>query len=78
MQSVERAMRLKNLGNDPAFQELIEDVKQEQAAVFLKPTSSDSELAEAHAVIRGIDKLESRIRRATNDLSVAKRKGELE
>jgi chloramphenicol 3-O-phosphotransferase len=76
MQDVARAQRYINLGNDPVYQELIEDIRQEQASTFLKPSAKAEEIEEAHAIVRALDKLEGRIRSAKNSLTVANHKKE--
>lgn len=72
MNNIEQAMRLKSLGESPAFTELIESVRREQVAVFLKETSSIDDREKAHAVVCALDLIEGHIRRADSTLAVAK------
>lgn len=73
MADIERAQRLKALGNDPAFQELLEGVRAEQVAIFTRPGSKLEEREEAHTIIRALSRIEGHITSACNSLDMAKR-----
>lgn len=76
MNSIARAQAARRLGEDPTFREVIEEVRQDQAKIFLRSTASSEEREDAHAIVRALDKIEAKIREAKNTLSVAKHTGQ--
>ena len=54
----DKASKLRQLQNDPVFQEVIHGIREKQIAEFLNPEISKESLERAHDVIRAIDQIE--------------------
>ena len=76
MEDIEQANRIKTLGSDPVFRELGEVVREEQVAVFIKPTGSPEDREEAHAIVRALSRILGHITSANNTVMVAERRGQ--
>ena len=61
----ERAARAKQLLNDPVFTEVVAEIRENASMLFLNPTSSIDDSADAHQRVRMVqmflDTLQSRI-----------------
>ena len=54
----DKASKLRQLQNDPVFQEVIHGIREKQITTFLNPETSQESLEKAHDVIRAIDQIE--------------------
>lgn len=54
----DRASRIRQLKNDPVFQDVMQEIRDMQVSKFLNPETSQDVLVEAHDVIRAIDQID--------------------
>ena len=71
MESIkDKASRYRNLSKDETFRELIENVANEQVAVFLNPDSSVDAIDDARAIVLALENIDRTIRRILDEESV--------
>lgn len=64
----EKASWAKRLRDDHAFQWFMQEIKDEQAATFLNPASSQENRDAAHEIIRALHQIEQRLDNAEGSL----------
>lgn len=71
-----KANRAQGLRTSKAFQEFHQEVMDAQTAVFMNPSASSDEIAEAHAIIRALRKIIDRMGAAEFDHKLAVKREE--
>lgn len=72
----EKAARAERLRASSAFKEFTNEVLEDQAAVFMNPFSKPEEREEAHAIVRAMNAVVSRLTAAEADLKFEQKKGQ--
>jgi hypothetical protein len=71
MESIkDKALRYRNLAKDETFKELIENVANEQVAVFLDPSSSVEAIDDARAIVVALKNIDRTIQRIFDEESI--------
>jgi hypothetical protein len=68
------ADRIKILMSDETFKEVIQNVKNQQAAVFLDPSSAIEDREEAHGIVRALGKIDEHFQSVLTDEKISNRK----
>lgn len=55
----DKASRIRQLKNDPVFQEVMQEVRDKQVGLFLNPETSQDVLVEAHDIVRALGHIET-------------------
>ena len=55
----DKASRIRQLQNDPVFQEVMQEVRDNQVGLFLNPETSQDVLVEAHDIVRALGHIEA-------------------
>ena len=63
----DKAAGVRRLQRDEAFTDLIDDIKKDQGDIFFNPYSSDEDRAEAHTIVKALNKIEDRIAHILQD-----------
>lgn len=66
----DKALRYRNLSKDETFRELIENVANEQVAVFLNPDSSVDAIDDARAIVLALKNIDRTIQKILDDEAV--------
>ena len=74
MNIYEKASRIRNLRNDETFKEVISEIRQAQACVFLDPASSTDVREEAHGIIRALGAIDTFFDSVLSEEAIAKKK----
>ena len=71
MESIkDKALRYRNLAKDETFRELMENVANDQVAVFLDPDSSVEAIDDARAIVLALKNIERTIRRILDEEAI--------
>ena len=66
----DKALRYRNLAKDETFRELMENVANEQVAVFLDPESSVDAIDDARAIVVALKNIDRTIRRILDEEAI--------
>ena len=66
----DKALRYRNLSKDETFRELIENVANDQVAVFLNPESSVDAIDDARAIVLALKNIDRTIQKILDDEAV--------
>lgn len=72
--AAEKAARAKRLRADEAFQEFISEVLEDQKTVFMNAASDEARLAEAHAIVRAVSKIEAKLKAAETNARIEQKR----
>lgn len=73
-ETIKKATRAESLRVSKLFQEFHSDVFEAQVAVFRNPSSTEDERAEAHAMIRALDKIKAQLDRVITSAKMEKKR----
>lgn len=66
----DKALRYRNLSKDETFRELMENVANDQVAVFLDPESSVDAIDDARAIVVALKNIDRTIRRILDEEAI--------
>ena len=55
----DQASKIRQLQNDPVFQEVMQAIRDKQVGLFLNPEASQDALVDAHDIIRALGNIET-------------------
>ena len=70
----QKADRAEKLQASETFNEFLAETTERQVAVFRDVASSEADRAEAHAMLRALDKIKAQIARAVSDGKIARKR----
>ena len=70
----EKATKAEKLRTSEAFKTFLSEVVEQQLGVFKDASAKEDQIAEAHAMIRALDKIKAQMDRAVNDAKHVKRR----
>jgi len=76
MNDYEKAVRAEEILNDPLFRDVIKSLKEEQSSTFLNPRSSEEARADAHLMVRALDRIESRLGSIVTNAKILRKRKE--
>lgn len=72
--TAQKASAAERLQGNKAFKDFIDEVREDQKAVFASPSSSIDQISDAHNIIRALEKIVGKLQQAVLDHKIEERK----